>query len=564
MTLQDTFCTTLVDEWARAGVTDAVVAPGSRSTPLAVALAADHRLHTSVVLDERSAGFVALGLGLASGRPAVVLTTSGTAAVELHPAVVEAHQARVPVIVCTADRPPELHHVGAPQTVEQEGLFAGAVRWAHSPGVADAEAAGTWRSLASRAVAEATASPAGPGPVHLNLAFREPLTGSPEEVPAGRPDSAPWHIRQPGRLHPTPQVVEVLANGGQRGLIVAGEGVGDPDVVVAMARTLGWPLLAEPRSGCRSPADGVVAAADALLRVDSFAADHRPDLVVRMGAPWASRVVGEWLAALDVPQYLVDPYGAWLDPTRSATTVVAADPALLAAAVAAATPPGRPTSWRDEWAAAEVAAQAAFDAVLVGPLTEPGAARTVVDRVPAGGTLMVSSSMPIRDVEWYGRPRNGLRVLANRGTNGIDGVVSTAAGVALAGPGPTVVLVGDLAFLHDTNALLAPAGAAAPIDLTVVVVDNGGGGIFSFLPQAAELPADRFEQLLGTPHQVDLVAVAEAHGAKARAVDTLDELGDAVASKPDGVRVLVARMPDRTENKRVHDHLHALVAAALE
>ena len=563
MTLQDTFCATLVDEWIRAGVTDAVVAPGSRSTPLAVALAGDPRLRTSVVLDERSAGFVGLGLGLASGRPAVVLTTSGTAAVELHPAVVEAHQARVPLILCTADRPPELHHVGAPQTVEQHSLFAGAVRWAYSPGVAGAEAAGTWRSLAARTMAEATASPAGPGPVHLNLGFREPLTGTPGELPAGRAGGAPWHVLRPGPPAPPDNVVQDLAHSGARGLVVAGEGAGDPAAVVAMAAALGWPLLADPRSGCRIPAPGVVAAADALLRVDDFAAAHRPDLVLRLGAPWASRVVGEWLAGLDVPQHLVDPYGAWLDPARSAVTVVAADPTLLAMAVTAADPSPAPTSWLDAWTRADAAAQHAFDTTLAGLLTEPAVARTVVDRVPAGGTVVVSSSMPIRDVEWYGRPRTGLRVLSNRGANGIDGVVSTAVGAALAGAGPTVALVGDLAFLHDTNALLAPAGAAAPVDLTVVVVDNDGGGIFSFLPQATDLTTDRFEQLLGTPHRLDLVAVAEAHGAKAHAVHDLGELATEVAAAPDGLRVLVARMPDRADNKAVHDQLHAAVAAGL-
>lgn len=350
MTLQDSFSATLVDEWHRGGLTDAVIAPGSRSTPLAVALAADGRVRIHVVLDERAAGFVALGLGLASGRPAVVLTTSGTAAVELHPAVVEAHHARVPLLACTADRPPDLHHVGAPQTIVQEGLFAGAVRWAHAPGVPDSASAGVWRSLAARALAEATAGPPGPGPVHLNLAFREPLVGhaGPPGVVPGRPSGGPWHVRTPAAaqaLAPPADVVRALAGSGGRGVIVAGAGAGDPAAVSALAAALGWPLLADPRSGCRVPGPCTVAAADALLRVSAFAAGAQPELVLRLGAPWASRVVAEWLASLAVPQWLVDPHGAWMDPGRSATTVVAADPTRLAAAVVEAGP--RPALWAE-------------------------------------------------------------------------------------------------------------------------------------------------------------------------------------------------------------------------
>ncbi|MGI8685895.1 MAG: 2-succinyl-5-enolpyruvyl-6-hydroxy-3-cyclohexene-1-carboxylic-acid synthase [Acidimicrobiales bacterium] len=564
MTLQDAFAATLVDEWARNGVTEAVVAPGSRSTPLAVALAADGRLRLHVVLDERSAAFFALGLGLASRRPAVLLTTSGTAAAELHAAVVEAHQAKVPLIACTADRPPDLHHVGAPQTVEQEHLFAGAVRWAHAPGVADEASVGTWRSLAARTVAEATANPTGPGPVHLNLAFREPLAGTPDRTVPGRRGGAPWHVRAPVPTPPPPAAVIALANAGGRGVIVAGAGAGDPVAVHDLAEALGWPLLADPRSGCRLPRPSTVAAADALLRVEGFAADARPEVVVRLGAPWASRVVGEWLAGLDVPQYLVDPYGAWLDPGRSATTLLAADPTLFAVAVADAGPAPAPPAWAALWADAEAGAQRALDEALTGRgLTEPGIARAVVAAVPAGATLFVSSSMPVRDVEWYGAPRPGLRVLSNRGANGIDGVVSSALGAAVAAGGHLVALVGDLAFLHDTNALLIPPGTGNGVDATIVVVDNDGGGIFSFLPQAVALSEARFERLLGTPHGLDLVAVTRAHGVDATAASTLDEVAAAAALRPDGVRVVVARTPDRATNAALHDELHRAVAAAV-
>ena len=564
MTLQDTFAATLVDEWVRGGLTDAVVAPGSRSTPLAVALARDGRVRLHVVLDERCAGFFAVGLGLASGRPAVVLTTSGTAAAGLHPAVVEAHHARVPLVACTADRPPELHHVGAPQTVEQVGLYGESVRWAFAPGVPDEASAPSWRSVAARALIEASDGPAGPGPVHLNLAFREPLVGEPDRPVGGRPGGGPWHAaaRAPGAV-PT-EVVAALASSGGRGVVVAGAGAGDPAVVHDLAAALGWPVLADPRSGCRLPDATTVAAADALLRVPGFVAAHRPDVVVRLGAPWASRVVGEWLAGLDAVQYLVDPHGAWLDPGRSATTVVAADPTAFAGALAAAGVRPAPPGWLAGWAAAEGAAQDAVDAVVArrtGP-TEPAVARAVVDAVAGGGTLVVSSSMPVRDVEWYGRARHGLRVLCNRGANGIDGVVSTALGAAVAGPGPTAVLVGDLAFLHDANALLIPPGTGTGVDATVVVVDNDGGGIFSFLPQATVLPPARFERLLGTPHGLDLCQVARAHGVHAETASSVDEVAAAVAAPPGGLRVVVVRT-DRAANVAAHDEIHRAVADAV-
>jgi 2-succinyl-5-enolpyruvyl-6-hydroxy-3-cyclohexene-1-carboxylate synthase len=428
----------------------------------------------------------------------------------------------------------------------------------------DEAGVGTWRSLAARAVAEATAHPGGPGPVHLNLAFREPLAGTADRTVGGRRGGGPWHLRIPTPAPPPPDVVAGLAGAGARGVIVAGAGAGDPDAVHRMAGALGWPVLADPRSGCRLPGSATVAAADALLRVEEFAGEVRPEAVVRLGAPWASRVVGEWLAGLDVPQCLVDPHGSWLDPGRSATVSVAGDPTLFATAVADAGPAPAPAGWAASWAGAEEAAQAAFTAVLAGRgLTEPGVARALVELLPAGATLFVSSSMPVRDVEWYGAPRSGLRVLSNRGANGIDGVVSSALGAAVATAGHTVALVGDLAFLHDTNALLIPPGTGNGVDATVVVVDNDGGGIFSFLPQARTLSEARFERLLGTPHGLDLCAVARAHGVAADVLTTVDEVSAAAARRPDGVRVVVARVPGRPVNAAIHDELHRAVAAAV-
>jgi 2-succinyl-5-enolpyruvyl-6-hydroxy-3-cyclohexene-1-carboxylate synthase len=550
--VQASFCACLADEWAKAGVTDAVVAPGSRSTPLVDAL--DRKMRVHVFLDEREAGFAALGIGLATGRPAVVATTSGTAAVELHPSVVEAAQAGVPLLAVTADRPPELHHVGAPQTVEQHGLFAAAVRWSFDPGVAEEGSQAAWRSVASRCVAEALA---GPGPVHLNLPFREPLTGAAGPLPEGR--AGPWHaVARPAPPSADPETAALLR--AERGLILAGAGAGDPAEVLGLARRLGWPVLADPRSGCRLPDVQVVAAADALLRVPGVAA-WRPEVVLRLGAPWASKVVSQWLAGLACPQVLSDPAGRWADPERTASHVTTAGAGALAASV----DERRPGGWLRRWQRAEEAAQAAIGSLLDKgrplELSEPAVARACAAGTPAGGVLFASSSMPVRDVEWYGAPRGELTVLSNRGANGIDGVLSTAIGAALGSGAPTVALLGDLAFLYGAGSLLWAAGR--PVRLLAVVVDNDGGGIFSFLPQARAFAPERFETYWGTPHGIDLAAVAAAYGVPATRLADREALDNFVASAPDpGVRVGVVAS-DRGANPAVHDRVHAAVADAV-
>jgi 2-succinyl-5-enolpyruvyl-6-hydroxy-3-cyclohexene-1-carboxylate synthase len=569
VTVTATFCATLVDEWVRAGITEAVVSPGSRSTPLALALVARPELAVHVHLDERAAGFVALGLGLASGRPAVVLTTSGTAAVQLHPAVVEAHQAGVPLLAVTANRPPELFDVGAPQTVDQSHLFGRSVRWFAAPGPPVAETAGSWRSFASRAVIEAVADPAGPGPVHLDLSFREPLVGRPGPLPPARSGDAPWHTAGGQRVAVdragSVRLTELLD--ADRGVIVAGGGAGEPGAVVALAAATGWPVLADPRSGCRIDHASVVAHADAVLRHGPTADALRPDVVLRLGAPPASKVLGAWLAASGARQVAVDAHGRWSDPDRTAHHVLHADPTAVVTALARLVARPAAESWAGRWQDAERTASGAVDEVLARhrEITEPEVARRVVAALAPGATLVVSSSMPVRDLEWFGGRHPGVRVLANRGANGIDGVVSTAVGAALAARGtgaPTAVLVGDVAFLHDANALLGLVDRG--IDLTIVLVDNDGGGIFSFLPQAEALASDRFEQLFGTPHGVDLSGLAAAHGVvtdePGAAADVEGALRAAVSAG--GVRIVRMRT-DRTANVAVHHELHAAVAAAL-
>jgi 2-succinyl-5-enolpyruvyl-6-hydroxy-3-cyclohexene-1-carboxylate synthase len=565
VTVAATFCATLADEWVRCGVTDVVIAPGSRSTPLALALSSRPELRVQVHHDERSAAFLALGLGLATGRPAVLLCTSGTAAANFHPAVIEAHLSDVPLVVCTADRPPELRDVGAPQTIDQNRLFTTSVRWYHDPGVPDAAMAGTWRSLAARAVVDACGPH--PGPVHLNLPFRDPLTGEAGELPPGRRDGGPWHAgaSRPGQPGADELAAATRLLDGQRGLVVAGRGASDPAAVHRLAERLGWPVLAEPRSGCRIPAPTTVAAFDDLLRHPRFAADHVPEVVLRLGAPPASKVLAQWLAASGAAQVHVGGTG-WSDPEHTAALRLVADPGLVCDALAAGTLGGAAgTPWLARWRHAEERAQRAIATVLEAHRepTEPGTARRLLAAVPDGVTIVVSSSMPVRDLEWYAAPRAGVRVVANRGANGIDGVVSTAVGVAVGSGAPVVLLIGDVAFLHDANGLLGVTRRG--VDLVVVVVDNDGGGIFSFLPQADVVDPVRFEQLFGTPHGVDPVALAAVHGVLGQRVDTEAALEPALAASLAAGGVHLVHVPtDRGTNVAVHAEVHRAVAAALD
>jgi 2-succinyl-5-enolpyruvyl-6-hydroxy-3-cyclohexene-1-carboxylate synthase len=573
----------LVDEWVRAGVRHAVICPGSRSTPLALALVGDNRLRSHVRLDERSAAFAALGVGLATGVPAVVCVTSGTAAAELHAAATEAHHARIPLLLCTADRPNELHDVGASQTIDQTDLYGAALRWRVDLGVADPVSRHAWRSLAARAVAEATSGPMGPGPVHVNVPAREPLVGEPSWVPEGRPDGGPWH--RVSRRTGVGAVTSAVDDGGlgmwagRRGVIVAGAGCGEPQAVCALGDALGWPVLADPRSGCRHEGTGVIAAADPILRHQQVAERLQPEVIVRIGTPWVSKVVGSWVTsavAAGATEVVIDPYWTWPDPERSAHRMVVADPSSwcreMVQSLAGPLPKGasgRRTepAWRAAWDVLESAAQLAIDRWCHSrdDLSEPALARAVVAAVAGRATLVVSSSMPVRDVESYGGVPDGgpATVFANRGASGIDGVVSTALGVALAS-GPTVALVGDLAFLHDLTALLRGPGQTAPC--VVVVVDNGGGGIFSFLPTAALVGADRFERVFATPQAIDIAASARGLGVEVTEVTSTVDVTPAITDALEGgdLRVVRAEVVGREANVSAHAELDRRVAEALD
>ncbi len=572
----------LVDELARHGITDAVLAPGSRSAALAIALHDEPRIRLHVELDERSAGFLAIGLARATGRPAPVVVTSGTAVANLHPAVVEADTGRVPLLLLTADRPPELRHTGANQAIDQVGIFGRAPRWHVDLGVPEdrADANALWRSTVSRAVAEATGAAGPAGPVHLNLPFREPTVPlvddgrAPVAAPFahpidGRAGRAPWTAahRAPRRLldEELLGLAERMAST-ERGLVVVGAGgadAGGPDAagaIHALARSLGWPVVAEPTSGARTDASTVVAHAATLLADARFARGAVPDLVLRIGRTGLSSEVESQLGP-EVPQLLLGADGAFDDPRRAVSELLVADVAATCAALAVHVGAESGSEWRERWRAADAAAREAIDELLdaTDAVSEPRTARDLVAAVPDDATLVLASSMPIRDVDRFA-PVRPLPMLANRGASGIDGFVSTVLGVALGAAGPVVALAGDLSVLHDAAGFQLAADVPR-VDATFVVVDNDGGGIFSFLPQAAI--HGPFERVFGTPHGRDLAGLASFHGLGYRRVERASELPQALddAVADGGIRLVHVRT-DRQANVALHRRLREAVHAA--
>jgi 2-succinyl-5-enolpyruvyl-6-hydroxy-3-cyclohexene-1-carboxylate synthase len=540
----------LVDELQRCGMTDVVLAPGSRSAPLALALHAAEeagllRLH--VRIDERSASFLGLGMAKRSGRPVALVCTSGTAAANFHPAVVEAHESGVPLIVITADRPPELRDTGANQTIDQVKLYGTAVRWSAEIGVPENRPGmvAYWRSLVSRAWGLAQAPV--PGPVHVNAAFREPLIPDGDETwcePLDGDATGAWTKVRPATpgsvLHVPPT---------RRGVLVVGDGAANVKRYVAAASMAGWPVLSEPNGNARY-GDHALSSHHFLLGVPEFVERHRPEVVVTLGKPGLSRPLLSLLRRAEEHIVLAPDLAHWPDPVRSATQVA---PEVEIPVVSG------DDVWLKSWRAADQAAAAAVDAVLdaVPEVSEPRLARDMAATLPGGSLLFTAASMPIRDLDQVMRPRRGIRIMANRGASGIDGLVSSAMGAALVHSGRSYALLGDLAFLHDQNGLIMGPRERRP-DLAILVVNNQGGGIFSLLPQAAL--RGPFERVFGTPHQVDLEAVAAAHGVPYRRLAAAADLPKALAG--DGLRIIEART-DREANAALHADLRKAAQAAV-
>jgi 2-succinyl-5-enolpyruvyl-6-hydroxy-3-cyclohexene-1-carboxylate synthase len=558
------FGLTFADELVRCGLRDVVLAPGSRSTPLAMAFFdAEQRglIRLHVRIDERSASFAALGMAKVARRPVAVLCTSGTAAANFHPAVIEADESAVPLLVLTADRPPELRATGANQAIDQVKLYGSAVRWFCEVGVPERRqgAVAYWRSLTCQAWALASGSAGAlPGPVHLNLALRDPLTPDPPDSPAsedwlealeGRPGRDPWT-----RLgEPQTSGAQLYLPWTERGVVVCGDGDYDAGALVELAERAGWPVLAEPSSGARH-GPNTLSAYQYLLATEDFVAAHRPDVLVSAGRPGLSRAQ---LAFLGTPVgrhvVIAQGPGRWADPQRAATDVAAG--IRLTGAPAGS----RSAGWLDGWRRADEAARRAVDAVLDSgdSLSEPRLARDLGHGLPEGALLWTGSSLPVRDLDCHLAPRADIRVLASRGASGIDGTTSAAIGAALAHGGPAFALLGDLAFLHDAPGLALGPGEPRP-DLCLIVVNNDGGGIFSALEQAA-FPGS-FERLFGTPHGTSLRHLAAAFGLPYHRLEHPDDLMKALPGV--GLRIVEANT-DRAAGTALRAELRREAAKAV-
>jgi 2-succinyl-5-enolpyruvyl-6-hydroxy-3-cyclohexene-1-carboxylate synthase len=438
------------------------------------------------------------------------------------------------------------------------------VRWFCEIGAPEASegSARYWRSVASRAVAESIGHRA--GPVHLNAAFHDPLVPGDDRWPHsldGRPGGAPWHRVKRGPREPGDEAIAELArlvDRSERGVIVAGDGAGAPLSWLKLAESVAYPVIAEPTSGLRS--GQVISTYDALLRHERFALS-RPDLVLRVGRPVTSKVLGPWLESAE--HVLVDDGAAALDPDRAAGMIVDADPERTAVALIKAASGRSGSEWHGSWRRAEQIGRRAMDGAIddYAEITEPRVARDVARSLPAGSTLVVASSMPVRDLDWFMEPHAKLNVVGNRGASGIDGFVSTAVGVALGIREPVVALAGDLSMIHDSNGLSVTGGPRP--DLVFLVINNDGGGIFSFLPQAALTKS--FETLFGTPHGMDFEALARLHGCGYELVESASGLQGAVEEGLGlgGMHIVEVRT-DRRRNVEVHHQIWDAVHTAIE
>ena len=528
---------------------------------MAIALASNSKIALHVFHDERSASFAALGIGLQSGTPAVLLCTSGTAAAQFFAAVIEANYAHVPLLVCTADRPPELQGVGAPQTINQTNLYGTFVRKFIDVGLADDAKSSKWRTIARDAFSATVG--VNRGPCHVNLPFREPLVGVAGSLPVADSHSP---VRMSADVATASERKKLsLALRAERGVIIAGNGIDQPRFILELATKLKWPVVADPRSNCRVAPESshgamVSSCADVVLRHQPSAESLKPTVVLRIGDPPVSKVVNQWLAQCGAEQIAVTQQPSLVDPDKVVTTHIVGSFNELFMEMSRGADSRSETEWIGAWKRCEKNARTALDEELSKQtqLTEPLCAVTVSEAITAGTNLVVSSSMPVRDLEWFAPPRDGVRVFSNRGVNGIDGVVSTAVGVALSSKSPTALLIGDIAMLHDSNGLLNLIRRDA--QLKIIVIDNEGGGIFSFLPQAQAMEGDQFEQLFGTPHSVDFAALAKTHGIAFTWVATEGELRRELgnpATSMIGVRT------DRSKNVDDHNALYSAVAAAL-
>ena len=598
-----------VDELQRAGVHDVVICPGSRSTPLAMVLAAQKGIHTWMHVDERSAAFFALGMAKRLAQPIALVCTSGTAATNFCPAIVEAHLTHVPLLVLTADRPHELRDNGAPQAIDQNRLYGTHVKWFIDVALPEANnnALRYIRTLANRAVALTSAIPA--GPVHLNIPLREPLVpaAQPDQpLPPlaqrdpiawhGRPDNAPYvtvtndsnvgvrggverggglALTQPddvaAALSPYRHLLDTI-HATPRGLIIVGPDNDPelPELLTQLAQRTGYPILADPLAQLRSSSLNspfVLSSYDAFLRIDAFIEDVASEVIVRFGAmPTSKPLLLYQKRYASCPQIVVDGNAGWEEPTQLASEIIHANPVSLCCALLPflMDVPDRDAQWIKKWQRAERLTRQSLQSAIqdFGPLFEGRVFTELATLLPQKTTLYVGNSMPIRDLDtFFWESASPIRIMGNRGANGIDGMISSALGAsAVNKEGPTVLVIGDLSFFHDLNGLLA--ARLHQLDLTIILINNDGGGIFSFLPQAAY--PEHFEQLFGTPTGLDFAPVVQMYGGSFQCVTDWHTFRSAVNESIASGGFHVVEVPTvRDSNVQMHRQLWKVVADAL-
>jgi len=575
-----------VDELARSGVRNVVVSPGSRSTPLAYAFARNEAIKVWMNLDERSAAFFGLGMAKASRSPVALVCTSGTAAANYFPAVVEAHISRVPLIVLTADRPPELRDNGAPQAINQINLYGNYAKWFQDVALPEAtnEALRYIRTIAGRAFGTAIAKPS--GPVHLNFPFREPLT--PTAIPGqampsqenrdpvawrGRPNNQPYvSLSQSGRRLSKERLQKLAEGLNLKGVIICGvlDEPGFAEEVTELACKLNYPILADPLSGLRTGSHNkslVIDNYDAFLRDETACQLLKPELIIRFGAMPTAKPLLLWLKRYpDCRQIVVDGGDGWQEPTELASEIIYADPRRLCQDLAAII--GSGTSQLSDWAElwqnlSQITARVI--SAKMAEIDEPFEGKVFAELgelLPDGASLFVGNSMPVRDLDtFFPNNERGIHILCNRGANGIDGVVSSALGAGAVSKGPLVLVIGDVSFYHDMNGLLA--AKMHQLNATIILLNNDGGGIFSFLPQSG-FP-DNFEQLFGTPHGLDFRPTAELYGASYSRIENWPDFRQNVSQSLNRAGLKIIEMPtQRDRNVTLHRLFWPAIAEAIK
>lgn len=550
-----------IDELTKNQVKDVVISPGSRSTPLALPVAENEKLKEWVIIDERSAAFFALGMAKKTKRPTALICSSGTAAANYFPAIIEACYSRVPLVVLTADRPHELRDVGAPQAIEQIKLYGDYVKWFHEMALpeASAEMLNYARSKASRAVY--MAKEGNPGPVHLNFPFREPL--SPDfslenvwEPPSAEKSFSPAVDGKKRLAREQIGQLTLQFTNKRNGIFVCGPQVDDglAESITKLAVKWGWPVLADPlsqlRAGIHNKAP-IIETYDAFLRNEQICDELKPDVIVRFGAMPVSKPYLFYVKQhKDVPQFIVENSSGYREPAGNRTEFIYADGALLCEDLATAeNTVHKNDTWLSKWQRLNETAKKQLLKKNQQEITEGEAVRGLMNVIPDDSTIYVGNSMAVRDLDtFFLTTEKKLSVLANRGANGIDGMVSSGLGAAATG-NPVTLVLGDLSFFHDMNGLLA--AKHYKLNITILVVNNNGGGIFSFLPQAKD--PKHFEALFGTPLDIDFRKAVSMYGGNYAEAKTETELEEILTKsyQYNGLSVVEVKT-DRTENIRWH------------